>query len=140
MAAGTYLRVAIHPSRGGPCATTSTHAAPPMWRNVDEDFDRVAKEMAAATDQWKKLDDHAQLMDPTAKPPDSNGHPYIPGAAMLESKTINAGTIFVGEKGSGRWCEKREAVTVLVRNKTNKTFYKITDVRSSVATVRDRAA
>ena len=79
-------------------------------------------------------------MDPTAKPPDSNGHPYIPGAAMLESKTINAGTIFVGEKGSGRWCEKREAVTVLVRNKTNKTFYKITDVRSSVATVRDRAA
>ena len=39
------------PQPGGPCATTSTHAAPPMWRNVDEDFDRVAKEMAAATDQ-----------------------------------------------------------------------------------------
>ena len=52
---------------------------------------------------------------------------------MFESQTINAGTIFVGEKGSGRWCEKREAVTVLVRNKTNKTFYKVEDVRSSVA-------
>ena len=66
-----------------------------MWRNDDEDFDRIAKEMAAATEQWKKLDDHAQRMDPTAKPPDSNGLPYIPGAAMFESQTINAGTIFV---------------------------------------------
>ena len=89
----------------GPCATTSTHAAPPMWRNVDEDFDRVAKEMADANNQWKRLDDHPQLMDPSNKPPDSNGNPYIPGAAMFVSTTVNAGTIFVGKQGSGRWCE-----------------------------------
>ena len=85
------------PQPGGPCATTSTHAAPPMWRNVDEDFDRVAKEMADANNQWKRLDDHPQLMDPSNKPPDSNGNPYIPGAAMFVSTTINAGTMFIGE-------------------------------------------
>ena len=32
---------------------------------------------------------------------------------MFESQTITAGTIFVGQKGSGRWYEKREAVTIL---------------------------
>ena len=69
-----------------------------MWRNVDEDFDRAAKEMADANNQWKRLDDHPQLMDPSNKPPDSNGNPYIPGAAMFVSTTIDPGTIFVGEQ------------------------------------------
>ena len=94
---GGYLPSGGYPPQpGGPCATTSTHAAPPMWRNVDEDFDRVAKEMADANNQWKRLDDHPQLMDPSNKPPDSNGNPYIPGAAMFVSTTINAGSIFIG--------------------------------------------
>ena len=46
--------------------------------------------------------------------------------------------MFIGEKGSGRWCETHEAVTVLVRNKTNNTFYKVEDVRSSVASEIER--
>ena len=61
------------PQPAGPCTSTSTHAAPLLWRNDDADFERMAKEMAAATDRWKQLDDHSQLMDPTVKPPDSNG-------------------------------------------------------------------
>ena len=97
--AGTHLPVAIHPSQGVP-APRPPLTLPRLCGATlfDEDFDRVAKEMADATNQWKKLDDHAQLMDPNTKPPDSNGHPYIPGAAMFESKTINAGTVCLSER------------------------------------------
>ena len=89
--------------------------------------------MANAQDKWKRLDDHPHLMDPMKKPPDSNGNPYIAGAAMFLSTTISPGTIFVGAQGSGRWCETHEAVTVMFRNKTNAISYRVEDVRSSVA-------
>ena len=116
LAAGTHFRVAIHPSREVPAPR------PPLtlphdreWRNDDEDYARVAKEMADAQNQWKRLDDHPHLTSAMNKPPDSNGNPYIPGAAMFLSLTISPGTIFVGE----RWCETHEAVTVMLRNMTS---------------------
>ena len=95
--------------------------------------------MANAQDKWKRLDDHPHLMDPFKKPgdantvPDSNGNPYIAGAAMFLSTTISPGTIFVGAQGSGRWCETHEAVTVMLRNRANTITYRVEDVRSSVA-------
>merc|ERR1712086_789436 len=138
---GGYSLSGDYPSQpGGPCASTSTHAAPPSgWRSVDEEHARYERDTANAQDKWKRLDDHPHLMDPFKKPgdantvPDSGGNPYIEGAAMFLSMTINPGTIFVGTQGSGRWCAAHEAVTVILRNNTNAIAYRVEDVRSSVA-------
>ena len=125
------------PQPAGPCTSTSTHAAPLSWRDGDED-QRIARELAEAHAFWKQLDHHPHLTNPTTKPDDSGGLPYIEGAGMFVSTTLTPGTMFTGEQGSGRWAEKREAVTILLTEKSNKTHYADKDIRASVASEIER--
>jgi len=122
----------------GPCTATSAPAAPlSQWRGGDETMEQ-AYDVKEANDAWKKLDLHRELMGPDKKPANSDGQPYIQGAKMFESATLNPGAVFLGEKGFGRWCETHEAVTLEIRNNNNKTDYSEEDVRSSVASEIDR--
>ena len=84
------------------------------------------------------MDVHPELMDPAKKPENPEGQPYIAGTMMFESTTLNPGAVFLGEKGFGRWCETREAVTLEIRNNNNKIDYSEEDIRSSVASEIDR--
>ena len=131
------------PQPEGPCTSTSAHAAPLSWRDVGNEEQRMAQELAEAKDLWKKLDHHPHLMNLKAKPEwtgmnESEGLPYIEGADMFVSQTLTPGTMFVGEQGSGRWAETREAVTVLLTEKSNKTPYSAEDIRASVASELER--
>ena len=105
------------PQPGGPCNATSAPAASlSEWRGGDE----MEHEVKVANDAWKKLDVHPELMDPAKKPEDPDGLPYIKGAKMFRSATLNPGAVFLGEKGFGRWCETHEAVTLEIRNNNNR--------------------
>ena len=84
------------------------------------------------------IDNHPHLLDPQVKPTHSDGHPCIQGAAMFNSQTLAPGLVFLGEKGAGRWCEAREAVTLLVANSTSEFEYTLEDVRHSVASDTER--
>ena len=132
---GGYLPSGGYPSQpGGHCNAISTPVASlSEWRGGDE----KEHELKMANDAWKKMDD-PELMDPAKKPENPDGHPYIAGTMMFKSTTLNPGAVFLGEKGFGRWCETREAVTLEIRNNNNKIDYSEEDVRSSVASEIDR--
>ena len=57
---------------------------------------------------------------------------------MFSSQTLVPGLVFLGEKGAGRWCETREAVTLLITNSTSEFEYTLDDVRNSVASDVER--
>ena len=131
------------PQPAGPCTSTSTHAAPLSWRDDGDEDQRIARELADASAYWKQLDHHPHLTNPTTKPEwtgmnESGGLPYIEGANMYVSTTLTPGTMFAGEQGSGRWAEKREAVTILLTEKSNRTPYAAEDIRASVASEIER--
>ena len=49
------------PQPAGPCTSTSTHAAPLLWRGDGDEDQRIARELADANAYWKQLDHHPHL-------------------------------------------------------------------------------
>ena len=127
------------PQPMGPCTSTSVHTAPLQWRGGDGDGNtEINASIAEANETWRKMDNHPHLLDPEVKPTHSDGSPCIQGAEMFSSQTLVPGLVFLGEKGAGRWCEAREAVTLLVTNSTCDFKYTLEDVRNSIASDIDR--
>jgi len=127
------------PQPMGPCTSTSVHTAPLQWRGGDGDGNIESNTSTAeANEMWRQMDNHPHLLDPEVKPAHSDGCPCIQGAEMFKSQTLVPGLVFLGEKGAGRWCEAREAVTLLVTNSTSEFKYTLEDVRNSIASDIDR--
>ena len=127
------------PQPMGPCTSTSVHTAPLQWRGGDGDGNLESNTSTTeANETWRMLDNHPHLLDPAVKPTHLDGHPCIQGTAMFNSQTLAPGLVFLGEKGAGRWCEAREAVTLLVTNGTSDFKYTLEDVRNSVASDIER--
>ena len=127
------------PQPMGPCTSTSVHTPPLQWRGVDGDGnDESNSSTAEANEAWRQIDNHPHLLDPEVKPTHPDGRPCIQGAEMFNSQTLAPGLVFLGEKGAGRWCEAREAVTLLITNSTSEFKYTLDDVRNSVASDIDR--
>ena len=143
-ASGTPIGFGGNPLSGfpshpmGPCNSTSVLTAPLSGAVGMGGYNESNASTTEANETWRILDNHPHLLDPDVKPTHSDGQPCIQGAAMFSSQTIAPGLVFLGQKDTGRWCEAREAVTLLIVNSTSEFEYTLDDVRNSVASDIER--